>query len=200
MRPRRTILLASFVLVLFTQPWAGAADRMAEVINEGDRMIFQAVDELSEMRLNLSDLDTLEHTRVVTTGHFILRLDDVTDDGAHRYFQARTEEIHPDSVGTHQLAGPLGDTTQPVAVHEPEHQLLPSTPESREIAANVNMTEVQSRLSEKIEELTLSNLAQEQKISHQEETIAALTARLEALEKSTRQSARRSLVAIVGRS
>jgi hypothetical protein len=200
--------MLAFVLVLLTVAWPGEADQMDEYVTDGDGVIFRpAVEavEPAEMRLTLKGSGTLEEdNQSATKSNLVFLLDDFSDGDVHRYFLVRTDEIHPDAIEALLVAENVGETTSPDAGLEPDDQLLPLS----EIASHLTERQrvpresvgQQSRLSEKIEELTQRNLAQEKKIGRQEEVIAELTARLEALEKSARQSARRSLVAIVGHS
>jgi transcription elongation GreA/GreB family factor len=213
-------------MALFTTAWAGAADPVDEVIISDNGSILQAAVKPAEMRRNPGDSSGLEeHNPGVIKSNSVLLLEDISGDDVNRYFLVRTDEIHPDAIEAILLAAEMGELPCHDCDSAPNYQLLtlseresvikglrnrPPGPtlvhvakNGSEIDAGVDLAEtdsLQSGLSEKIEELTISNQAQEKQISRQEEVIAKLTARLEALEKSTRQSARRSLVAIVGHS
>ena len=102
-------------------------------------------------------------------------------------------ELELDNSGNLSITGNFvsgGVTlTVPDYVFEPQYQLmsmqelaafverekrLPNVPSARDLKANgVNMTEMQMRLLEKVEELTLYTLAQERTIQDQRDTITA---------------------------
>jgi hypothetical protein len=61
---------------------------------------------------------------------------------------------------------------------------LPNVPSARDIKSQgLNLSQFQMRLLEKVEELTLYTLTQDEKLRAQQEQIAELTERLAALEK-----------------
>ena len=68
-----------------------------------------------------------------------------------------------------------------------QNRHLPNVPSASDISAagGINMTELQLRMLEKVEELTLYTLSQERTIQSQNETIRELTERLEALESGS---------------
>jgi hypothetical protein len=66
---------------------------------------------------------------------------------------------------------------------------LPNVPSAREIKGNgLNLSQFQMRLLEKVEELTLYTLTQDERIKAQQEQIAGLLERLAALEKNLPKS------------
>jgi hypothetical protein len=96
MRVRNTVLIA-FVLVLLALPWAGA-DEIAEVTNNGDRLIFHPVVEFAQMRLTVTGPCAYEYSQVVTEGDLVFPLDETTIDGVYRFYLMRIENINPDVI------------------------------------------------------------------------------------------------------
>ncbi len=68
-----------------------------------------------------------------------------------------------------------------------ENKHLPNVPSAEELAGPVNLSKMQMTLLEKIEELTLYTLEQQDTISRQEELLGALQERLDRLEGTSAQ-------------
>jgi hypothetical protein len=92
--------MASLVLVLFAAPGAQAAEpgQLAEVINEGNQLIFHPIVEFAQMRLTVTGPCGYEYTQVVTEADLIFKLGETTIDGVYRYDLVRIEEINPDII------------------------------------------------------------------------------------------------------
>jgi hypothetical protein len=97
------LILTSLVLVLLAVPWAGA-DEIAEVTNDGDKLIFHPIVEFAKMRLTVTGPCAYEYSQVVTEGDLVFRLDDTTIDGVYRFYLVRIEDINPDVIEALLLA------------------------------------------------------------------------------------------------
>jgi hypothetical protein len=91
------VILTSLVLVLLAVPWAGA-DEIAEVTNDGDRLIFHPIVEFAKMQLTVTGPCAYEYTQAVNEGDLVFRLDETTIDGIYRFYLMRIEDINPDVI------------------------------------------------------------------------------------------------------
>jgi hypothetical protein len=125
---KNTVLL-SLVLVLCAAPWATAAGQLAEVTNEGSRLIFTPLVEFAEMRLTVTGPCAYEYTQVVNEGDLVFELGETTIDGVYRYYLVRIEEIDPSVIQTLQQARLNDDPEVPKALCR--QGVLPGPPQNQ---------------------------------------------------------------------
>ena len=73
----------------------------------------------------------------------------------------------------------------PIYIYIEENKHLPNMPSESEVVSNgMNVSQINTTLVEKIEELTLYTISQEEKLQSQDQKIALLLKKIEALETS----------------